>query len=76
MELQNQTIDSLQSIFSTIFENTNNMILNNREYCRKLPEIYSRMSIIYTENIIAINKIFNDIAFANAGAFKNTFSFS
>lgn len=71
MELQNQAIESIQTTFYNIFENTNSMILNNNKYCTKIPEIYSR---IYKENTITINKIFNDIAFANVNAFKNIFN--
>jgi hypothetical protein len=76
MDLQNQTIDSLQSMLSNIFENTNKLILNNRAYCTKIPETYTRIALMYAENTITINKILNDMAFANANTFKNMINLS
>ena len=74
MELQIQTINSFQTTFASILENTNTIFWNNSTYCRKLPEIYSRMALVYTENTIAVSKMINDIAFANVDAVKNLFN--
>ncbi|MER5175816.1 MAG: hypothetical protein ABJB76_04825 [Candidatus Nitrosocosmicus sp.] len=74
MELQIQTINSFQNTFASILENTNTIFWNNSTYCRKLPEIYSRIALVYTENTIAVSKMINDIAFANANSVKNLFN--
>ena len=74
MDLQIQTINSFQTTFASILENTNTIFWNNSTYCRKLPEIYSRIAYIYTENAIAVSKMINDIAFANADSVKNLFN--
>lgn len=73
MELQNQALTSLQSTFATILENTSTIITNNQIYCSKLPQIYSKMITIYTENAIAVSKMINDIAFANANSVKKLY---
>ena len=72
IEYQKQAIDSLQSIFAPYIENTKYQFWNNQDYfSKKLPEIYSRVVSNYAENTIAINRIFNDLVFANVESFKN-----
>ena len=36
--------------------------------------MYSRLISNYTESTIALSKMWNDIAFANAGSFRNAIS--
>ncbi len=74
MEFQKQTMNSFQSIFGIILENTNNIIRNNQAYCTNVPEIYSKMAFIYIENTIAVSKMINDVAFANADTIKKLYS--
>ena len=74
MDLQKQTIYSFQSTFDTILQNTNIIFKNNQAYCSKIPEIYSKMAITCTENTIAMSKMVNDIAFANASTIKKLFN--
>lgn len=74
MELQKQAMNPFQSTFATILENTNNIIRNNQAYCTKLPEIYSKMATTYTEYTIAVSKMINDIAFANANTIKKLYN--
>ena len=76
MDLQTQTIDSLQTMLSNIFENTNKLILNNRTYCTKTQETYTRIALLYAENAVTIDKILNDMAFTNANNFKNMINLS
>ena len=71
LEYQKQTIDSLQSISTPYLYDANNQLLNNQEYFRKIPEIYSKIVNNYVENTIAMSRIFNDMAFSNIELFKN-----
>ena len=71
LEYQKQTIDSLQSISTQYLYDANNQLLNNQEYFRKMPEIYSQIVNNYVENAIAMSRIFNDMAFSNIELFKN-----
>jgi hypothetical protein len=70
MDLQKQTIYSFQSTYDVILQNTNNVFKNNQAYCSKIPQIYSKMATTFTENTIAMSKMVNDIAFANANTIK------
>jgi len=45
--------------------------LNNQDYFRRIPEIYSKLVNNYAENTIAMSRIFNDMAFSNIEVFKN-----
>jgi hypothetical protein len=74
MDLQKQTIYSFQSTLDTILQNTNNIFKNNQAYCSKIPQIYSKMAITCTENTIAMSKMVNDIAFANASTIKKLYN--
>jgi hypothetical protein len=74
MNLQKQTIYSFQSIYDVILQNTNNVFKNNQAYCSKIPEIYSKMATTFTENTIAMSKMVNDIAFANANTIKKIYN--
>ncbi len=74
MEFQKQTMNSFQSIFGIILENTNNIIRNNQAYYTNVPEMYSKMASIYIENTIAVSKMINDVAFANANTIKKLYS--
>jgi hypothetical protein len=71
LEYQKQTIDSFQSISTPYLYNVNNQFLNNQDYFRRIPEIYSQLVNNYAENTIAMSRIFNDMAFSNVELFKN-----
>ena len=71
LEYQKQTIDSFQSISTPYIQNANNQLLNNQDYYRRMPEMYSKLVNNYAENTIAMSRIFNDMAFSNIELFKN-----
>ncbi len=71
LEYQKQTIDSFQSISTPYIQNVNNQLLNNQDYFRRMPEMYSKLVNNYAENTIAMSRIFNDMAFSNIEVFKN-----
>ena len=71
LEYQKQTIDSFQSISTPYLYNVNSQFLNNQEYFRRMPEIYSKLVNNYAENTIAMSRIFNDMAFSNIEVFKH-----
>jgi hypothetical protein len=70
LEYQREVINSLQSIFAPYVENTNNNLLNNQEYFRKIPEIYSKITSNFAQNTIDVNRMFNELIFTNIDAFK------
>jgi hypothetical protein len=74
MDLQKQTIYSFQSTYDVILQNTNNVFKNNQAYWSKIPQIYSKMAATFTENTIAMSKMVNDIAFANANTIKKIYN--
>jgi hypothetical protein len=76
LEFQNQSLNSFQSTFSEFIKNTSNAFWSSQAYCTNLQEMYSKMAMLYAENTIALTKMFNDIAVANADAFKNFFNIS
>ena len=76
LEFQNQSLNSFQSSFFEFIKNTSNAFWSGQAYCTNLQEIYSKMAMLYAENTIALTKMFNDIAVANADAFKNFFNIS
>ncbi len=71
LEYQKQTINSFQSISTPYIHNVNNQLLDNQEYFRRMPEMYTRLVNNYAENTIAMCRIFNDMAFSNIELFKN-----
>ena len=72
IEYQKQAINSLQSIFTPYFENTNNQFWNNHDYFNKqLPELYSKILNNYAENATSANRMFNDFVSTNVESFKN-----
>ena len=71
LDYQRQTIDSFQSISTPYLYNVNNQLLNNQDYFRRIPEIYSKLVNNYAENTIAMSRIFNDMAFSNIEVFKH-----
>ena len=71
LEYQKQTIDSFQSISTPYLYNVNSQFLNNQDYFRRIPEIYSKIVNNFAENTISMSKIFNDMAFSNIEIFKN-----
>ena len=71
LEYQKQTIDSFQSISTPYIQNVNNQLLNNQDYYRRMPEMYSKLVNNCAENTIAMSRIFNDMAFSNMELFKN-----
>jgi hypothetical protein len=68
--LQKQFMNSFQSMFVPYFGNIN-LVWGNQAYLSRLFGIYSRISVICTENAIALNRMARDIAFANIDAFNN-----
>lgn len=73
MEYQKQALNSFQSVFMPYFENVNYQLWNNQEFFKRLPEMYSMMTRIYAENLIAFGRFFNDAVFSNIGFFNNSF---
>ena len=71
LEYQKQTIDSFQSISTPYLYNVNSQFLNNQDYFRRIPEIYSKIVNNFAENTISMSKIFNDMTFSNIELFKN-----
>ena len=71
LEYQKQTIDSFQSVSTPYIHNVNNQFLNNQDYFRRMPEMYTKLVNNYAENTIAMSRIFNDMAFSNMELFKN-----
>jgi hypothetical protein len=71
LEYQKQTIDSFQSVSTPYIHNVNNQFLNNQDYFRRMPEMYTKLVNNYAENTIAMSRIFNDMAFSNIELFKN-----
>ncbi len=74
LDYKKQAINSFQSVFMPYFGNIHNQFWNNQDFFRRMQETYSMMFSIYTENIIALNRIFNNILFSNVGLFKNSFN--
>ena len=70
LEYQREVINSVQSIFAPYVENTNSNLLNNQEYFRKIPEIYSNITSNFAQNTMDVNRMFNELVFANVDAFK------
>ena len=52
LEYQKQTIDSFQSISTPYLYNVNSQFLNNQDYFRRIPEIYSKIVNNFAENTI------------------------
>ena len=69
-ELQRQAIDSFQSVFMPYFQNIQNQLWGNQEYFKSLTSMYSRLASNYAESVIALSRMWNDIAFTNASLFK------
>jgi gas vesicle protein len=74
LELQNLIINSFQLVYMPYLENIQRQFWNNQDFFRSIPEMYSRLISYYTESTIALGKMWNDIAFANAGPFRNAIS--
>ena len=70
LEIQKQSINSFQSIFIPCFENVQNQFWSNQHFFRSMPELYSRLVGNYLESLLAFSKLWNDIAFSNAGLFR------
>ena len=70
LEYQREVINSVQSIFAPYVENTNSNLWNNQEYFRKIPEIYSNITSNFAQNTMDVNRMFNELVFANVDAFK------
>jgi len=71
MEYQKRVFNSFRPVYTPFFENLHNQPWNNQEFFRIIPEMYSRMISIYTENLIAFGRIFNDITFSNIGYYRS-----
>lgn len=69
-DFQKQFINSFQSMFFPQFGNSS-LNWDNQAYLVRMFGAYSRMAIIYTENVIALNRLASDITFANIEALKN-----
>ena len=76
VEFQTQAINSFQSAFYTLLENNSNIFWNSHIYCTNIQETYSKIAMAYTENTIALGKMINDVAVANADSLKNFFNLS
>ena len=71
IEYQKRVFNSFRPVYTPFFENLHNQSWNNQEFFRIIPEMYSRMISIYTENLIAFSRILNDIAFSNIGYYRS-----
>ena len=71
MEYQKRVFNSFRPVYTPFFENLHNQSWNIQEFFRIIPEMYSRMISIYTENLIAFGRILNDIAFSNIGYYRS-----
>ena len=71
MEYQKRVFNSFRPVYTPFFENLHNQSWNNQEFFRIIPEMYSRIISIYTENVIAFGRILNDIAFSNIGYYRS-----
>ena len=71
LEYQKQAFNSFQSVFMTYYENVRNQLWNNQEFFKRIPETYSRVVSMYTENAIIFNRILNDMIFSNMNYFIN-----
>jgi hypothetical protein len=69
-DFQKQFINSFQSMFFPHFGNSG-LVWDNQAILGRMFGAYSRMAIIYTENVIALNRLASDITFANIEALKN-----
>jgi hypothetical protein len=70
LEYQREVINSVQSTFAPYVENTNSNLWNNQEYFRNIPEIYSNITSNFAQNTMDVNRMFNELVFANVDAFK------
>jgi hypothetical protein len=68
--LQRQAIDSFQSAFVPYFQNFQNQLWSNQEYFKSLTSMYSRLASNYAESVMALSRMWNDIAFTNASLFN------
>ena len=68
--LQRQAIDSFQSAFMPYFQNFQNQLWSNQEYFKSLTSMYSRLASNYAESVMALSRMWNNIAFTNASLFK------
>ena len=71
MEYQKRVFNSFRPVYTPFFENLHNQSWNIQEFFRIIPEMYSRMISIYTENLIAFGRILNDITFSNIGYYRS-----
>ncbi|MDN5846549.1 MAG: hypothetical protein L0H53_09785 [Candidatus Nitrosocosmicus sp.] len=71
LEFQKQAINSFQSVFMSYFQNVQNQLWNSQEYFKSISEMYSKLVTDYSKNVIVFSRMWNDIAFANAGLLKN-----
>ena len=76
VDFQTQAINSFQSTFYALVENSSNLFWNSHLYCTNMQETYSKMAKAYTENTIALGKIVNDITVSNTDSLKNFFDLS
>ena len=71
IEYQRRVFNSFRPVYTPFSENLHNQSWNNQEFFRIIPEMYSRMISIYTENLIAFGRILNDITFSNIGYYRS-----
>jgi hypothetical protein len=71
VEFQTQAINSFQSAFYTLLENSSNIFWNSHLYCTNMQETYSKMAMAYTENTITLGKMINGVVASNADYLKN-----
>lgn len=72
LELQKQSINSFQTVFMPYFHSVQNQLWNNQEYFKSMSGMYFRLASNYTESVLALSRMWNDIAFTNASLFKTS----
>ncbi len=70
LELQKQAINSFQTVFMPYFHSVQDQLWNNQEYFKSISGMYFRLASNYTESVLALSRMWNNIAFTNASLFK------
>jgi len=70
LELQKQAINSFQTVFMPYFHSVQDQLWNNQEYFKSISGMSFRLASNYTESVLALSRMWNDIAFTNMSLFK------
>ena len=70
VKFQEQVLNSFQSILMPYYQNVQNQLSNNQEFFQSISKMYYRWVNNYAENMFAFSKMWNNIAFPNAGFFN------